>query len=179
MTTVREYLEMDDESLLRDCDVETYKASGPGGQHRNKTMSGVRLKHRPTGVTAHAAERRSQHENRRRALKRLRMNIACEIRRPAPTGQDKLPDAVGECIRKVSSADAPSARIEVNRKNPRYWLVVAVLLDLLEAHEGRLGEAAAEIGVSTSNLVRVLKTDRHALAALQKLRSRHGQKALS
>ncbi|MGC9454186.1 MAG: peptide chain release factor family protein [Phycisphaerae bacterium] len=178
MTCLREYLESDDEALLADCDVQTYKASGPGGQHRNKTMSGVRLKHRPTGITAQSADSRSQHENRHRALLRMRMNIACRLRRPVSEG-DEIPPAVRECLRSSAGGRGPSRCIEVNRKNPRYWTVVAVLLDLLEAREGRLSEAAADIGVSTSNFIKVLKADRHALAAAQKLRSRHGQKPLS
>ena len=51
-------------------------AGGPGGQHRNKTESAVRLTHPPTGVTVTATERRSQHENREVALERLRERIA-------------------------------------------------------------------------------------------------------
>ncbi|GAY56981.1 hypothetical protein CUMW_175900 [Citrus unshiu] len=43
--------------------MDAYKSSGPGGQHRNKRESAVRLKHVPTGVIAHAAEDRSQHKN--------------------------------------------------------------------------------------------------------------------
>ncbi|MFW6065804.1 MAG: peptide chain release factor family protein [Planctomycetota bacterium] len=175
---MRPYLESEDDALLADCETETYKASGPGGQHRNKTMAGVRLKHRPTGITAQSADSRSQHENRHKALKRLRMKIACELRRSVTIG-DELPTGVSECMRGCSGQSGSRRRIEINRKNPRYWTVAAVLLDVLEAREGRLSEAADDIGVSTSNFVRVLKADRHALASAQKLRSRHRQKPLS
>ncbi len=178
MAEYREYLAMDDESLLKQCDSETYKASGPGGQHRNKTLSAVRLTHRPTGITGQSADSRSQHDNRRKALGRLRMNIACKLRRPVEPGKTELPAEVAECLRKVGGGSGRSRRIEVNRKNPRYWMVVAVVLDLLEACEGRLSDAAGLLGVSTSNITRVLKADRHALAAAQTLRQRHGQKPL-
>jgi protein subunit release factor A len=63
---------LDDEALLKECDVEVFIGSGPGGQHRNKTESAVRLKHRPTGLTVTATERRSQLQNRGEALERLR-----------------------------------------------------------------------------------------------------------
>ncbi|KDO37102.1 hypothetical protein CISIN_1g032906mg [Citrus sinensis] len=64
----RNYLELTDDELFRECEMDAYKSSGPGGQHRNKRESAVRLKHVPTGVIALAAEDRSQHKNRASAL---------------------------------------------------------------------------------------------------------------
>lgn len=58
-------------SLERDSEVEFFIASGPGGQHRNKVETGVRLMHRPSGITVTATERRSQYANRERAFERL------------------------------------------------------------------------------------------------------------
>lgn len=58
-------------SLERDCDLEFFIATGPGGQHRNKVESGVRLTHRPTGIVVTATERRSQHANREAAYERM------------------------------------------------------------------------------------------------------------
>jgi peptide chain release factor len=62
-----------EESRFRPTDVrwETMRASGPGGQHVNRTESAVRVTHLPTGVQATAAEERSQHRNRKLALARL------------------------------------------------------------------------------------------------------------
>ena len=61
----------DRELLERDCDVEFFIASGPGGQHRNKVETGVRLLHRPSGIIVMATERRSQHANREMAFERM------------------------------------------------------------------------------------------------------------
>ena len=68
----RAALALDDEALLGACEVSTFVGGGPGGQHRNKTASAVRLVHPPTGVTVTATERRSQAQNRGTALERLR-----------------------------------------------------------------------------------------------------------
>src|SRR3984885_6293428 len=69
-----------DEQLLAQCAVDTYRASGPGGQKRNKTSSAVRLRHLPSGLIVIAEESRSQHENRARALRRLRQALFLQLR---------------------------------------------------------------------------------------------------
>ncbi len=55
-----------------DLKIEFFRGSGPGGQHRNVTESGVRIRHLPTGIVVQASERRSQAQNRDLALERLR-----------------------------------------------------------------------------------------------------------
>ena len=62
----------DPKDLARDCDISFFRASGPGGQHRNKTETAVRVLHRPSGTVAAATEERSQSRNRQMALARLR-----------------------------------------------------------------------------------------------------------
>src|SRR5579859_7558262 len=65
----------DRDALERDCSVEFFIASGPGGQHRNKVETGVRLVHMPTGVRVTATERRSQHANREAAFERMQARL--------------------------------------------------------------------------------------------------------
>ncbi|MFT3706116.1 MAG: peptide chain release factor-like protein [Archangium sp.] len=69
-------LALTDDQLLAECREEFFIASGPGGQHRNKTESGVRLTHLPTGASVTATERRSQLQNRGEALDRLKALFA-------------------------------------------------------------------------------------------------------
>ena len=73
-----------DAQLLAQCAVDTYRASGPGGQKRNKTSSAVRLRHPGSGLIVIAEESRSQHENRARALRRLRQALYLKLREPIP-----------------------------------------------------------------------------------------------
>src|ERR1700754_4828578 len=74
---------LSDAQLLDQCAVDTYRASGPGGQKRNKTSSAVRLRHLPSGLIVIAEESRSQHENKAKALKRLRQTFFLKLREPA------------------------------------------------------------------------------------------------
>lgn len=66
---------LSDEALLSECEEEFFTADGPGGQHRNKSQTGVRLRHLPTGLVLTATERRSQAQNRGEALVRLRRRL--------------------------------------------------------------------------------------------------------
>lgn len=65
-----------DEDLLRECEVETFRSSGPGGQHVNKTESAVRLRHVPSGVIVTSQQERSQHRNKALCLQKLRKKVA-------------------------------------------------------------------------------------------------------
>lgn len=80
----RRALALADPALLSECEETFFTAGGPGGQHRNKTESGVRLVHRPTGVHVTATERRSQARNRSAALGRLRLRLEALARKPRP-----------------------------------------------------------------------------------------------
>jgi protein subunit release factor A len=80
-----------DEELLAQCRVETFMAGGKGGQHQNKTESGVRLVHLPTGVVVTSREERSQHRNKSIALERLRKALERRNRRPKPRRPTKVP----------------------------------------------------------------------------------------
>jgi len=72
------------ERLLRECDVEPFKSSGPGGQKKNKTESSVRVRHRPSGLVRIATESRSQIRNRAAALERVYEALQARARRRKP-----------------------------------------------------------------------------------------------
>jgi protein subunit release factor B len=70
--------------------IEFIRGSGPGGQHRNVTFSGVRIRHIPTGIVVLATENRSQHRNREIAMERLKQALARRMKR----AKKRVPTAV-------------------------------------------------------------------------------------
>jgi protein subunit release factor B len=80
-----------DEDLLRECEVETFRSSGPGGQHVNKTESSVRLRHLPSGVVVTSQQERSQHRNKTLCLERLRKKVEQLNYRPAKRVPTRVP----------------------------------------------------------------------------------------
>ena len=80
-----------DEELLRECEVTTFRSSGPGGQHVNKTESAVRLRHTPSGVVVTSQQERSQHRNKQLCLDKLRKKIERLNYRPAKRVPTRVP----------------------------------------------------------------------------------------
>ena len=70
-----------DDELLSHCKLTFSRASGPGGQNRNKVETSVQVEFVPAGIIAHASERRTQNENRKVAIQRLRCKLAVEYQR--------------------------------------------------------------------------------------------------
>ena len=68
----------------KELEIVHVRAGGPGGQNRNKRMSGVRVFHRPSGITVIATERRSQAQNLAVALQRLEVRLEAHYYRPPP-----------------------------------------------------------------------------------------------
>ena len=170
-----DYLALDDKALLAQCDVKIHRSSGPGGQHRNKVSTACSLHHGPTGVSAQAYDSRSQADNRRNALKRVRMKIACEVRRAVAVSQPSVPKIVASCLFTPRQGQSKAnRRLQVGRRDQRFWPVGQFLLDLLDACNGGLADAARALDIGTSNFISVLKADRHLLAAAQAIRKRCG-----
>ncbi len=109
---------LDDRALLRECEEDFFSASGPGGQHRNKTATGVRLTHPGTEVSVTATERRSQAQNRRIALERLRG--ALRVLATAPKVRRKTAPTKASRRRRVEEKAKLSAKKLRRRKEA--WL---------------------------------------------------------
>ncbi|MBN2582528.1 MAG: peptide chain release factor-like protein [Planctomycetes bacterium] len=160
-------IEAPDDVLLRQLHAENYRASGPGGQHRNKVETGVRLRHAAAGVVVTASERRSQHENRHRALGRMREALATQVRCPAAARREELP---AEVLALLTSQRWPS----LSPKSQGFWRLAARVLDRLAADGARLSDTAAALGVSTGSLTKFLGRDDTLWQAACRIRKEAG-----
>lgn len=102
--------------LLRECRVSFYRASGPGGQHRNKTETAVRIVHLPTGVTAVAADARSQWQNRQAAVERLHEKLLRQLRPRKPRHATRVPESQRE--KRLHEKQRASQRKRLRRAGP-------------------------------------------------------------
>jgi hypothetical protein len=165
-----------EDQLLAQCEVDTYRASGPGGQKRNKTSSAVRLRHTPTGLIVIAEESRSQHENKAKALKRLWRALFLHLRDDLPA-EARTPEAVA-AHPDYAPARRADGRLHLSAKDARFWPAVGVALDVLIVCEARVAEAAELLGVSTANLIDFLQTDPKVWQEANRVRAVFGQKPL-
>ena len=99
-----------DDDLLRECEVETFRSSGPGGQHVNKTESAVRLRHSASGIVVTSQEERSQHRNKALCLQKLRKKIEKLNYRPAKRVPTRVPGSV-----KIRTLESKARRSRVKR----------------------------------------------------------------
>jgi hypothetical protein len=153
------------DQLLAQCDVQFLRRSGPGGQNRNKVSTAVVLIHRPTGVRAEASERRSQAENRAVALRRLRVNLALEVRTSRDAGGGPSP---------LWKSRTGGGRIAVSPTHDDFPALLAEALDVLASHDFDPHKAGETLGCSASQLVKLLKKTPRALAQMNQSRSQHG-----
>src|SRR5687768_2231149 len=159
-------LALDEAELERQCRFTAYRSGGPGGQKRNKTASAARITHPPSCITAHSSDFRSQTENRRRALHRLRFKLAAELRTPLDTRGYEPPAWL--------TALVSEGKLTANPKNPAYARIAAHALDVLDAAGARLSATAALLGVPTSNVVHLLAAEPTIHAAAQRIRQKYG-----
>ncbi len=119
-----------------DLRVDTYRASGAGGQHVNKTDSAVRLTHIPTGIVVECQDERSQHKNKARAMSLLQarlLDAELSKREQDQAQERKLLVGSGDRSERIRTYNYPQGRVTDHRVN-------LTLYKLAEILEGDLGQ---------------------------------------
>ena len=114
----------------KDLEIDTFKASGAGGQHVNKTESAIRITHVPSGIIVSCSEERSQLQNRARAMDMLRAQLAERKRREAEEAVGSLRRSqvgTGDRSEKIRTYNYPQDRITDHRINQNYQNIKAIL----------------------------------------------------
>ena len=155
-----------DAALLAQCEMDRLRGSGPGGQKRNKTESSVRLRHRATGLAALAGESRSQHENKARALRRLRERIAFDLRERVELDDYQPPPALSSLVEQD-----PVRSSEKWLRSPEYLRAAGYLIDLYQSVGCSLPEAARRLGIAAARLDKVARADDRLMRKLGELRN--------
>ncbi len=153
------------EELLKHCEIRRTRASGPGGQHRNKVETAIEITHQPTGVIASATERRSQEQNRQVAVKRLRLALAVQHR---TTESDVVE------VSELWTSRCVGSRIQCNERHEDFASLVAEAMNAIHAKTYDVRKAAAALGCSSSQLVRFLARTPEALHAVNQERQARG-----
>ncbi len=106
----------DDADLLAECEVWTFRASGPGGQSVNTADSAVRVRHRPSGITVVCRRERSQLLNKRACLERLRRRL--EAHNDELAAPERVPTRKSRAA-KARQVEAKRYRARVKRTRGR------------------------------------------------------------
>lgn len=159
-----------EDALLAQCTLTRGKSQGPGGQHRNKVETKVTLRHEPTGIEAHAGERRSQEQNKGVALFRLRLELATHVRCPVPLGEIRTP----LWLSRVSAA----GRIACNPEHADFPTMLALAMDVISAAGWDVSKAAPRLTCTPSQLIKMVKGHAAAVAVVNQARAEVGLKRL-
>jgi hypothetical protein len=160
-----------DEQLLAESRLEAFRGPGPGGQKRNKTNNSIRMTYLPTGIHVIAGESRSQAENKMRAIRRLKLKLAIDVRESIDAAHFEPPDWF--------LSIRHQGRIEASHRHAYYAPVAGLLLDLLKVLHGSPADVGIMLGVSTTEVVKFLEQEPHLWEAANRIRADLGVKPLT
>ncbi len=159
--------DLSDDALLAECDVLKTRRGGPGGQHRNKVETAIVLTHRPTGMRAEASERRSQLQNKTEAIFRLRLKLAIQVRTPGVAAPSER-----------WAVRVRGGRLSINAGHADFPSLLAEAMNHLAEKDWEPGAAANRLGITVSQMVKLLQKEPAALVYVNAQRAASRRHAL-
>ena len=168
--------------LLDHCKLTFSRASGPGGQNRNKVETCVQIEYIPASIIATASERRTQNENRKIAVQRLRCKLAVELRPMSDvTSTAKISIALA-AKKQIGSAKwqqyCRNGRIDISDSNSDWPAILAEIIGFMSISNWNISDVASILGSSSSQLVKLLKKHPPAFVLFNQERKSRGQRPL-
>jgi hypothetical protein len=166
-----------EEHLMAQCRLTFSRASGPGGQNRNKVETSVQIEFVPGGIIVSASERRTQNENRKVAIQRLRCKLAVELR-PATGPASKAQSSDEISTSRTWQEYCRNGRIDIAVTNNDWPAILAEVISLMCRCDWNISSVAAKLGTSSSQLVKLLKKHSPAFSLFNQERKSRGQRPL-
>jgi hypothetical protein len=158
---------LSEEKLEQECQLSFRRASGPGGQNRNKVETAVQVTHLPTGLSGQASERRTQGENRQVAIQRLRVALAINIR---TDNCEAAPLTVVQYINR--------GKLAISEQNSDWPTVLAELFNMIATQNWQLNSVANSLQTTPTQILKAIARESAALAYLNSNRISSGLTSL-
>lgn len=170
---------LNEADFLSQCEFTFLRRGGPGGQHRNKVSSAVVVCHQATSIVAESNERRDQHQNRRVAIARLRIQLAWLVRgyefsaNVKPESERRGSPESGS-VSELWSQRMLDARGVISADHWDFATILAEALDVFFQQEMEVSSAASLKQITSAQFVKLLRIDRNTLAWVNQQRQKSG-----
>ncbi|MAJ91514.1 MAG: hypothetical protein CMF40_04925 [Legionellales bacterium] len=167
---------LSEKELLQQCIIGNFLSSKPGGQHRDKKASSVRISLFDGDIAVTSSRSRSLQANQKDALNKLKIGIVCKYRSDF---------SLKRCIALFQLEKyfndkllVRNSKINLSSNNPNYLIVAGIILDILFMHSWQIQSTSKKLGVSSSHLVNFFSKEKKLLIFINAEREKLGMRSL-